>query len=43
MNSSNKVLQEDYAQSQKPNTNLLIKYSTIATAIEGKDRSNQSA
>jgi thioredoxin reductase (NADPH) len=34
-----KVLQEELlAKAKEPNTNLLIKYSTVATAIEGKDR-----
>ena len=34
-----KVLQEEFvAKSKEPNTNLLVKYSTVATAIEGKDR-----
>jgi thioredoxin reductase (NADPH) len=34
-----KVLQEELiAKTTEPNTNLLIKYSTVATAIEGKDR-----
>jgi len=34
-----KVLQEELiAKTKEPNTNLLVKYSTVATAIEGKDR-----
>jgi thioredoxin reductase (NADPH) len=34
-----RILQEELLSKLKePNTNLLIKYSTIATAIEGKDR-----
>ena len=34
-----KVLQEELlAKLREPNTNLAIKYSTVATAIEGKDR-----
>jgi thioredoxin reductase (NADPH) len=34
-----KVLQEELlAKANQPNSNLIIKYSTIATAIEGKDR-----
>jgi thioredoxin reductase (NADPH) len=34
-----KVLQEELlAKAKEPNTNLLIKYSTVATAIEGKDK-----
>ncbi len=34
-----KVLQEELiAKTKEPNTNLLIKYSTVAVAIEGKDR-----
>ncbi|MGB7581964.1 MAG: FAD-dependent oxidoreductase [Sedimentisphaerales bacterium] len=34
-----KVLQEELiAKSKEPNTNLLIRYSTVATAIEGKDK-----
>ena len=34
-----KVLQEEFvAKSKEPNTNLLIKYSTVATVIDGKDR-----
>ena len=34
-----KVLQEEFiAKSKEPNTNLLIKYSTVAVAIEGKDK-----
>jgi thioredoxin reductase (NADPH) len=34
-----RILQEDlYAKLKEPNTNLLIKYSTVATAIEGKDK-----
>jgi thioredoxin reductase (NADPH) len=34
-----KVLQEElFAKADEPNTNLIIKYSTIATAIEGKER-----
>lgn len=34
-----KVLQEElFAKAKEPNTNLIIKYSTIAVAIEGKDK-----
>jgi thioredoxin reductase (NADPH) len=34
-----KVLQEELlAKAKEPNTNLLIKYSTVATVIDGKDR-----
>ena len=34
-----KVLQEELiAKTKEPNTNLLIKYSTVATSIDGKDR-----
>ena len=34
-----KVLQEELlAKAKEPNTNLMIKYSTVATAIEGKDK-----
>ena len=34
-----KVLQEEFvAKSKEPNTNLLVKYSTVAVAIEGKDK-----
>ena len=34
-----KVLQEElFAKLNEPNSNLIIKYSTVATAIEGKDR-----
>lgn len=34
-----KVLQEELiAKTKEPNTNLLVKYSTVAVAIEGKDR-----
>ncbi len=34
-----KVLQEELlAKADEPNSNLIIKYSTIATAIEGKDK-----
>jgi thioredoxin reductase (NADPH) len=34
-----KVLQEElFAKAREPDTNLMIKYSAIATAIEGKDR-----
>jgi len=34
-----KVLQEELiAKTKEPNTNLLIKYSTVATVIDGKDR-----
>ena len=34
-----KVLQEELVvKSKEPNTNLLVKYSTVAVAIEGKDR-----
>jgi thioredoxin reductase (NADPH) len=34
-----KVLQEELiAKAKEPNTNLLIKYSTVATIIDGKDR-----
>ncbi len=34
-----KVLQEELlAKAKEPNTNLIIKYSTIATAIQGKDK-----
>jgi len=38
-----KVLQEELlAKAGEPNSNLVIKYSTIATAIEGKDRVESS-
>jgi thioredoxin reductase (NADPH) len=34
-----KVLQEELlAKAKEPNTNLLVKYSTVATIIDGKDR-----
>ncbi|MGD0596032.1 MAG: FAD-dependent oxidoreductase [Sedimentisphaerales bacterium] len=34
-----KVLQEEFiVKSKEPNTNLLVKYSTVATIIDGKDR-----
>lgn len=34
-----KVLQEElFAKAKEPNTNLIIKHSTIATAVEGKDK-----
>jgi thioredoxin reductase (NADPH) len=34
-----KVLQEEFiAKSKEPNTNLLVKYSIVAVAIEGKDK-----
>jgi thioredoxin reductase (NADPH) len=34
-----KVLQEElHAKTSEPNTNLIIKYNTITTAIEGKDK-----
>jgi thioredoxin reductase (NADPH) len=34
-----KVLQEEFiVKSKEPNTNLLVRYSTVATIIDGKDR-----
>jgi thioredoxin reductase (NADPH) len=34
-----KVLQEElFARAKEPNTNLIIRYSTVATAIEGKNK-----